>query len=292
VPEYLPVAKSQNVKIYCPYDGHYSFFNSPYPAHKSNSGIDLYPFLRFDELVGSPIEGRVTYIRKISTPKGREFVDSGFDVVILIEPRYSSGVVVKILHIDPVVEVGDYLDIGDDLGYLLRSGYYGWGTSPHIHLEIRPPNDPLRARGGYYLNNLHFPNKKSKETLAGKITRIQPEYALIELNSSIGLVGYVNGKKGILDGGIPYYGWLGFHSTRPEKGEISLNGKIIGDLHTISSNAGIGDSREFRVSINKQKILGLSLYLSPEKKALIKAIPLKIGELVLEVGEEIEIKIN
>jgi hypothetical protein len=292
VPEYLPVAESQDVKIYCPNNGRYSFFNSPYPAHKSKSGIDLYSFLRFDELAGSPIEGRVTYIRKISTPKGREFVDSGFDVVILIEPRYNSGVVVKILHIDPIVEVGDYLDIGDDLGYLLRSGYYGWGTSPHIHLEIRHPNDPLRARGGYMLSNLHFPNKKSKETLTGKITQVQAEYALIELNSSIGLVGYVNGKKGILDGGIPYYGWLGFHSTRPEEGEISLNGKIIGDLHTISSNAGIGDSRKFRVSINKQKILGLSLYLSPKQKALIKAIPLKIGELDLEVGEEIEIKIN
>ncbi len=292
MPEYIPIAESRNVKIYCSDRGRYSFFNSPYPSHKIKSGVDIYPFLRFEKLVGSPVDGRVTHIRKISAPKGKGFIDSGFDVVILIQPRSTHGVAVKILHIDPVVEIGDILDIGDDLGYLLRSGYYGWGTSPHIHLEIRPSNDPLRARGGYELNNLHYLNEKSQESLTGKIIQIQPEYALIELNSSIGLVGYVNEEKGILDGGVPYYGWLGFHTTKPEKGEISLNGKIIGNLHTLTTNASIGESRKLGFSINRQRILGLSLYLTPRKNALIKAIPLKIGGLDLEVGQEIEIKIN
>ncbi|MBD3204717.1 peptidoglycan DD-metalloendopeptidase family protein [Candidatus Bathyarchaeota archaeon] len=293
VPEYVPVAKSKDVKVYCPHNGRYSFFNSPYPAHKIKTGIDIYPVLNFGDIANSPINGEVIFIRKVKAPRGKGFKDSGFDTIILLKPEENPSVVVKILHLDPCVKVGDKLNIGDNLGSLLRSGYYGWGTSPHLHLEIRPEKDPIRARGGYILKNLHLKAGKLHDRLIGKVIHQQPEYSLIELyDSQTGLSVKFDKEKGVLDGGIPYYGWLGVHTDRPQLGKISLMGTIIGNIHTVMEEASIGYCREFSFSINEKKLLGLSLYLSPKKKATIKIIPLKVGELNLELEEEVDIKIN
>jgi len=293
VPEYIPVAKSKEVKVYCPYNGRYSFFNSPYPAHKIKTGIDIYPVLNFGDTAASPIYGEVIFIRKVKSPRGRGFKDSGFDTIILLKPEENPSVVVKILHLDPCVKVGDKLNLGDDLGSLIRSGYYGWGTSPHLHLEIRPEKDPIRARGGFILKNLHRKAGKVHDRLIGKVIHQQPEYSLIELyDSNIGISAQIDKEKGVLDGGIPYYGWLGVHTDRPRLGKISLMGKIIGSTYTVMEEASIGYCREFSFSINEKKILGLSLYLSPKKKAVVKTIPLKVGELNLNLDEEVDIKIN
>jgi hypothetical protein len=293
LPEYVPVAESRNVKVYCPKNGRYSFFNSPYPAHKIKTGIDIYPVLSFGDIAGSPIEGEVIFIRKVKVPRGRGFKDSGFDTAILLKPEKNPMVVAKILHLDPCVEIGDKLSLGDDLGSLLRSGYYGWGTSPHIHLEIRPEKDPIRARGGYILKNLHLKAGNVQDRLIGKVIHQQPEYSLIEIyDSYTGLIAQLGKEKGVLDGGIPYYGWLGVHMNRPGPGKITLMGKIIGDTHTVMEEASIGYCRELRFSIKEKKILGLSLYLSPKKRAIVKTIPLKVGELKLELEEDVNIKIN
>jgi hypothetical protein len=293
LPEYIPIAESQNVYVYCHSNGRYSFFNSPYPAHQIKTGIDIYPGLKFGDIVGCPVNGEVIYVKKVKAPKGQGFIDSGFDTIILLRPNENPNVVVKILHLDSNIKIGEQLNIGDDLGVLLRSGYYGWATLPHFHLEIRPKNDPVRARGGFEINNLNFSSKANNKILSGTITNITPKYCLVELQGSrIGLQGYVNGKTGILDGGIPYYGWLGIHLLQPQEGQILLNGKIIGDIHTVKCGASIATNREFNIKIKNCQIHGLSLYLKPRNNALAQVIPKKGERLNLEVGEEINFEIT
>jgi hypothetical protein len=106
-----------------------------------------------------------------------------------------------------VVETGDTLEPGMELGRLLRSGYYGFGTSPHIHVEIRDPDDPLRARGGHKVTRLmEIGDVEPLEELRGVVTRSLPEFSIVRMGgtSANGLPADVGGVTGLLDGGVPY----------------------------------------------------------------------------------------
>jgi hypothetical protein len=287
------VAKAEGVGIHCPIDGLYSFFNSPYPAHRLHTGVDIYNGSDFGEVIASPVNGVVKMIRKVKAPKGQGFVDSGHDSLILLEPDDNADAIVKLLHVDPLVEIGDRVTVNNVIGVLLRSGYYGWGTSPHIHVEIRNPSDPLRARGGYTLRRANTPlNAEESSRIEGYVIRTKLEYSLIRLkNNNYGLAGEINGSVGIIDGGIPYYGWMGIHLDRPTSGEVKLLGKKIGVVTDVYPLSCIADVDDFRLLLNGIPVMGLSLYLSPICRSFAKVLPTKIGALNLEVGQQVEIKV-
>ncbi|MCW4049326.1 MAG: M23 family metallopeptidase [Candidatus Bathyarchaeota archaeon] len=291
--ETIPVAEAGNVQLHCPVNGRYSFFNSPFPSHKLHTGVDIYPDATFGETAPSPVEGTVIMVRQVKAPKGRGFTASDHDTVMLIEPRDNPSVVVKLLHLDPVVDVGDRIRLGQTLGKLLRSGYYGWGTSAHIHAEIRKPDDAIRARGGYPIERVIKPLEAEPITeITGKVTWTQPEYTLLRLHSTgYGLTGEVNGSAGVLDGGIPYYGWMGIHLDKPRDGEVKLLGETIADIESIHPQSCIAKSRNYHFTIENQLLLGLSLVLTPKPGPIVKLWPRKIGALTLHMGQEVEVKL-
>ena len=291
----MPVADSMGVRIHCPREGRFSLFNSPYPGHRLKSGIDVYPSLAFGGTAPSPVEGDVLKVRRVKAPRGRGFVDAGYDVVTLLNPVDNPGVVVKILHVDTGLSTGDHVELGDDLGSLLRSGYYGWGTSPHIHVEVRDPSDPLRARGGHPIHVLEgFADTEPVEEIAGEAVWVQPEYALMRLNSrGAGLTGDLDGEPGVIDGGVPYYGWLGFHTERPTVGTVRLLGHPVADVKEVKDRAAIAEPRGFRFTLDGEPLLGLSLCLTPKPDPLVKILPIKIGGLTLSRGDvaAVELKV-
>jgi len=283
----MPVAESMGVRVHCPREGRFSLFNSPYPGHRLKSGIDVYPSLAFGGAAPSPVEGDVVMVRRVKAPRGRGFTDAGYDVVTLIRPVDNPGVVVKILHVDTGLSPGDHVDLGMELGALLRSGYYGWGTSPHIHLEVREPSDPLRARGGHPIHVLKgFADAEPAEEITGEVVWAQPEYALMRLShQGTGLTGDLDGEPGVIDGGIPYYGWLGFHTERPTIGTVRLLGHPIADVKEVKDRAAIADTRGFSFTLDDEPLLGLSLYLTPKPEPVVKILPSKIGGLSLSLGD-------
>ena len=289
-----PVAEAEHVKIHCPLDGLYSFFNSPYPAHRLHAGVDIYCGGEFGGTTTSPVNGIVQMIRQVKAPKGKGFVDAGHDTIILIRTDENPEVLVKLLHVDPLVEVGDHITTRDIVGTLIRSGYYGWGTSPHVHIEVRSFNDPLRARGGHIIRRLITPIYSNEpDKIGGYVIESRPEYSIIRLSGeSYGLVGEIDGTCGVIDGGIPYYGWMGVHVDNPTKGEVKLQGKTIGEVKNVFPSSVIADTKKFRFELNGNEILGLSLYLSPVKKPIAKALPLKIGTLILEEEQIVEISVS
>ena len=289
----MPVAGSQGVKVHCPEGGRYSFFNSPYPMHRAQTGVDVYPGQWFGEVAPSPVEGEVLKVRRVRAPTGRGFVDSGYDVVTLVRPPSNPSVVLKLLHVDTVLGVGDRIRVGDDLGVLLRSGYYGWGTSPHVHVEVRSPLDPLRARGGYELSRVQPVSAEPLTEIAGSVVASRPEFALLRLGgASHGLVGDVEGALGLLDGGIPYYGWMGVHTDEPRVGAIRLLGVRVGEASSIHAGSCVGTCGGFRFTVGKTPLLGLSLYLTPAAGPLVKAIPRRIGGLDLVEGDWVEVSLG
>ncbi len=289
-----PIVESMGVQLSCPLDGRYTLFNSPYPAHKENTGVDIYPGDGFGGEAPSPVEGEVVLIRRVKAPEGHGFEAADHDTVVVIENRSNPETVTKLLHIDPLIEVGDHIRVGEPVGLTLRSGYYGWATSPHIHVEIRSPGDPIRARGGYNLNLIDVPCGEPATELNGTVVHLQHGFAVIKLNSNNpGLVGTVNGEPATLDGGIPYYGWLGAHVLdAPGSGTIELLGQPIADITQSFHHSCKGTCREYHFTLGNQRLLGLSLVLWPRNEPLVKAIPLKINELDLEIGQWVEIDLK
>ncbi len=292
-----PVARTEGVTVYCPVDGMYSFYNSPYPGHRLSTGLDIYPNAGFGDVAPSPAWGEVEQIRKIRSPRGRGFEDPGYDVVTVLRSLENPRRAIKLLHVEPVIVVGDEVGPGQALGTLLRSGYFGFGTSPHVHAEIRDPSDPLRARGGFPLVRLlDVGDVDPPKLLLGVVTSCSAEFSTIRLEgvSEHGLPAEVGGVPGLLDGGIPYYGWLGAHigEEAPEGRAVKLLGKTIANVTDIFKKVCLANCVEFTVEADDTDILGLSLRLSPRREAEVKLIPFRIGGLRLEEDSEVSISIR
>jgi hypothetical protein len=295
--EITTVATSEIVNIGCPEDGRYAFYNSPYTAHRLSTGIDIYPAAEFGETMPSPVTGEINLVRKVRSPRGRGFKDPGYDVVTVLKSLENPLMAIKLLHIDPVVNSGDTVERGQELGRLLRSGYFGAGTSPHVHVEVRNVSDPLRVRGGYAIKRIHdIGDATLLEELIGTVMKCVPEFSIVKLEgvAACGLPADVGGASGILDGGIPYYGWLGAHFDEdPPAGEIiNLIGRPIADIRTLTDNTCLANCRDFGVKVDGTKILGLSLRLSPKSGTEVKLIPYKLGELDLSEGDNVTITIE
>ena len=289
----IPVAESQGVEIHCLEEGMYSFFNSPYPMHRAQTGVDIYPGQWFGEAAPSPVEGEVMKVRRVRAPPGRGFVDSGYDVVTLVKPSSNPAVVLKLLHVDTSLGVGDSVRVGDELGALLRSGYYGWITSPHVHVEVRSPMDPLRARGGFELIRVRPVEVEPLTEIAGSVVASRPEFALIRLGgASQGLAGDVDGAPGLLDGGIPYYGWMGVHMDEPRVGTIRLLGTKLGEASSLHTGSCVGTCGGFGFKLGKAPLLGLSLYLTPAAGPLVKVIPRRVGGIGAGEGDWVEVRLS
>jgi len=293
----IPVARAERVTVSCPADGKYAFYNSPYPAHSLSTGIDIYPDVGFDEITPSPVSGVVELVRKVRSPKGRDFEDPGYDIVTLLKSLEDPRRVIKLLHVEPVMGSGDTVERGQDLGRLLRSGYYGFATSPHVHVEIRDPSDPLRVRGGHLLRRtLDIGAVEPIEALRGVVTRSIPEFSIVRLEgfSAYGLPADVGGVPGLLDGGIPYYGWLGAHigDEPPINNAVTLLGKPVAHIKEVLEGVCIADCLDFTVRVDGYAILGLSLRLSPRKESEVKLIPLYRGALRLDIGAEVSLTIS
>ncbi len=290
----VPVVESMGVRLHCPMTGRYAFYNSPYPSHKENASVDIYPDDGFGGEAQSPVDGEIVLIRRVKAPAGHGFVASDHDTVMLIKNSDNPETVTKLLHIDPLLDVGVKVSVGEPVGTTLRSGYYGWGTSPHIHVDVRSPDDPIRARGGYSLNMIEAPSPKPLEEIVGEVTHIQPEFALMRLEKdAIGLAGTVNGEPAILDGGIPYYGWLGAHlSEPPASGTIELTSVPIADITQSFKHSCKAECRNFHFTANKKPIMGISLTLWPNHSPLVKLYPSKIGGLGLNLGDSVEVELT
>jgi hypothetical protein len=289
------VACSEGVTIHCPDDGKFSFFNSPYPAHASYAGVDVYPKGSFGDAAPSPVAGEVRTVRMVRCPQGRGFEGSTSDYVILLRSSDNPERWVKILHVEPSVKVGDVVRPGEGLGTVLRSGFFDFWTDPHIHVEVRQPSDALRARGGFKLERLmKLDVSEAAEDLTGTVVETTPEYSLVALNeeSKHGIAVDLDGQVGLLDAGLPHYRWFGVHTDipPPPSGTIRLCGSKIGNVRSAYSNMCVAEHCGSTFALNGKPV-GLSLHLAPSVP-LAKIIPLRNRSLGLRKFEEVCITVS
>ena len=291
----IPVARSNGVIIHCPEDGRYAFFNSPYLAHRLMTGIDIYPDSSFGEITSSPVKGEIIQVRRVKSPKNRFFDDPGYDVVTIIRSTDNPERIVKILHVDSSVDVGETVHPGQNLGTLIRSGYFGFHTPPHAHVEIRPHFDPLRVRGGCYIEALQkFNDLNPIKELKGIVVETRNEYARIQIDNLIcsGIPTDVGGITGILDGGIPLYGWFGAHIEKSNYSPvIKLLGKHIGNIVINNRKICVAECTDFKIKLGRTTV-DLFFYLTPLSNPFVVVTTKKPNNLNLEELSEVALTVE
>lgn len=218
---FIKIATStDNISISASENSFISFGDSPYFSHYTSSAVDIYIGQRgFDNKVTaySPVTGIIKEIHKVKPPQRKTF--EKVDFVVVIAPEESSEFVVRILHVNPALNVGDHVGVGDALGTIIRSGYYDSWTDPHMHVEVRSVHRRiLTARGSEklnpYISNPHVANAKTQlcQAIAGRIVRATPIYLLLDVANYASMIkpfyGISVGSSdfiALLDAGIPYY---------------------------------------------------------------------------------------
>jgi hypothetical protein len=277
-----------------------TFTDSPYYAHVHLSAIDIYP-LNPACLVPSPVSGRIVGIRSVKAPIPKFFKADEDEKLLLI--ANDKKLVTKILHLSPLVKVGEEVEVSTPLGRYVRSGFFNFWTDHHMHVEVRPSDDPIRARGSFPIFPRLLGNYNAEESedidpnqIPCKVVSVSPEYLLLKPPRGMfcSLGGYVGTKVrvddntvGILDGGLPHYsfgGVLQANTTLAKTGsEVCLGGLPIGQVQegTSTSNgpdqhyAMIKFKKGIRVQLSGRPLSGLalSLFLSSSCNMLLKAVP-------------------
>lgn len=263
----------------------FTLYNSPYVAHKKGHAIDLYPR---SNRAPSPVEGKVMELMTVKAPPKAYAVDR--DHLILID---TDKHVARILHVDPNVEEGDYVEVGDSLGDMVRSGFFAQWVSNHIHLGFREKNaNPYRASGSLRLNiDLEIMPLDWDGT--GKVVETGETYAVLDRpehpSPDKKFVGVRAGddSKGVIDGGVPHYaggGILGLNKYADKcKRTVYLAGTPVG--------TGYGRDitwNDIDVLANGQRITGVSLFVAKDDFGAKLICP----QWSLEEGDYVEVTIE
>lgn len=229
----------------------FSLYNSPYPAHRHGHAVDLYPSPTADT-APSPVAGTVVETRATRAPSRTGAED--LDHLIVVD---TGEYLARLLHVEPAITEGDRIEIGDDLGRLIDSGYFAPWVGPHVHLGFRQPEaNAVRATGSELLT-LDVPVQPVSWDGKGTVVESAPTYVDLDAPSHPapgGFYGGIASDSGNLavDGGLPHYDGGGVY---PEyDGSISILGTTVGQA------AGRDlDWADVTVRLDGDPVTGLSL---------------------------------
>lgn len=287
-----PIAESKGVPILVPNGTRVSLFNSPYPAHWRGTAMDIY----YPEVAISPVDGKVTLVRAFKPPAKTQFAASRVDYLVGIQ--VARNLTARILHVKPIVNVGETIRAGEEIGAFLRSGFFDFWTDPHVHLEFREGDDLLRPTNSLPLRLL-LAGKKARRVpweLKGKVIESKPEYCLVSVSSAG--VGHLNGLPvkcgsfyGVLDGGFPHYkkgGIIGETYGR----KMWIGKTLIGWKTEKLNNMAAVSFAPLKVLANSTAVRGLSCYLGVNCAVPLKLVPERMGDLSFPERATVKIELR
>ncbi|MGM0590989.1 MAG: hypothetical protein ACQETI_05050 [Halobacteriota archaeon] len=223
-------------------------FNSPYPAHDEGCAVDLYPATN-DGI--SPVAGEVIDTRTVRAPPKPYAADS--DHLILVD---TGDYVARILHVEPQVEPGDYVEVGQVLGPMVRAGFFAPWVGNHVHLGFRSHGDDLyRARGSLPVN-VEVEVQPLPWDGTGTVVSTGDTFVVLDApahpNPGGQFVAIAADDGTPLDGGLVHYAGGGTFSET--HGSVSLFGQYVGvaDGYTVAWG-------DVELLANGRRITGLSL---------------------------------
>jgi hypothetical protein len=243
----------------------FSLYNSPYPAHDRGCAVDLYPG---DDEALSPVAGEVLETRTVRCPPKPYAVDE--DHLILLD---CGDVVARLLHVDPTVEPGDSVAVGDPLGTLIRSGFFGQWVDNHIHLGFRRHDQNLRRASGSLPLTLGVAVDGSTWDGIGRVVETGPAHVQLDTpgRETDGFVALASDEGVPLDGGLRHYEGGGvFHSHSSadvSSSSEATNVPFDGAVSLLGTTVGTADGRDVSwadvaVYADERRATGLSLFAS------------------------------
>lgn len=275
----------------------FTLFNSPYPAHAEGAAIDLYPGDAVsahpggDTRAPSPVAGDVLDTRTVAAPSRAYAADEDHLILVDVErPAAAAGLVARVMHVDPAVGPGDQVTVGDDLGRLVRSGFYAPWVPNHVHLGFRSPGaDPYRASGSERLS-LTVDVEPIPWDGTGEVVATGDTYAVLDSPAHpapgerwVGVAAGGPGGTGVLDGGLPHYDGGGLltsdATSASSEGPVSLAGRVVG----VAAGRSVAWD-DVTVLANGRPVTGLSLFCAHDAgfgaKLVGEAVDLAVGERV------------
>jgi hypothetical protein len=299
-----PVAEAENIVVNAPIDGYFSIFNSPYYSHRKGLAIDVYPSgIEQGSTAYSPVEGKVKRIYEFKPPKSKFFETPKAEQLIIVESEVGKDIHIRLLHIDSKLKVGDVVSIGDELGSLVRSGFFDFWTAPHIHVEVRKNANLIRAKGSEPVILIEqggaLKVNRVNEFSNLKVISVHEEFTLLRSKGGSGIGGVyglgctVGRNLGILDGGISHYpyggAYLGPFNSVKLGDVVRLGSAIIGKVEWISMNVAFFKRMPIAVYVNEAPVKGISLFLSLTNHGVIKVVPKSPGESPLQQGNTVRL---
>ena len=272
----------------------FSRFNSPYRAHDDGSAIDCYPV---GATAPSPVSGVVRETRTVGCPDRSYAADEDHLIVVDLDETWCRragappGTVARILHVVPSVEAGDRVAVGDRLGDLTRSGFFGRWVDDHVHLGFRAPEaNPIRASG-----SLPVTAAVDVEAVAwdgtGVVAERGPTHVVLDEPSHPApgkQFAALASDEGVpLDGGLTHYAGGGaFGEQSPDDGTaLSLWGSRVG----VARGRGI-EWDDVAIVANGERVTGLSLFAARDgvgAKVVWRDPPVDVGDDVrVEVARD------
>lgn len=249
--DFMEIGRYKDITLRLPKNIPYSFFNSPYPAHRERGAVDVY----FPSEALFPCDhGKVVEIKYFRSPKIRKD-SSSIEPLILID---LGDIFLKVLHVEPRVKVGEKLFLGDPLGNIIVSGYLYYWSDPHAHFELRPKNDPYRARGTIPINPTFLQVVKGSLSFEFKVVKVREHYVLAKPIGGEPSLGAIGNTSFCVDGGIPHYGYYGIVG----KGSFPIPGKASGSIVLTD---------DLKIYANNMRIRGIGTLLGTN---LVKIIPI------------------
>jgi hypothetical protein len=295
------VGVASGIELLAPRDSYFSYFNSPYIGHKRGSSVDIYPSHKeWGGPAFSPIDGKIVRVKEIAMGDRKVFPSEDRDYAIAIRPEDDSSYVVRVLHCNPCVSVGQSVTKGDEIGGVLRSRFFCFWTGPHYHVEVMPETGFHRSSKSSPIA-VDFPDASSVER--GSPKEIECEVVESSADVLIGVskrasrakAGDLHGhlaclgaasNVGILDAGVPHYehGGVVAGGSAEEDSRVEAWSRAIG---LVSSS---GDSFvQFKISesfsprVDGELIRGISNHVYPRSHTVrglppVYLIPKKIGQ--------------
>jgi hypothetical protein len=296
-----------------------SLYNSPYPAHDRGDAVDLYP----DSNEGlSPVAGEVVGTRTVRTPRKPYAVEHDHLILVACDDEWCAaagleeGVVARVLHVEPAVEAGDRVAVGDSLGEMVRSGFFAPWVDNHVHLGFRTGDQNLQRASGSLPLSLSVSVTPLAWNGSGRVVETGGTYVVLDSPAHPGRAagwcglgadgGATPGTTaGVLDGGLPHYDgggllpvangdelWgergtgtkTGTETELGSDGPVSLLGAVVGDRRgrTVAW-------RDVTVEANGTPVVGLSLFLACDGPAGVKVVCPDHG---FERGERLTVRVR
>lgn len=252
----------------------FTLYNSPYVSHDSGCAVDLYPG---EDRAPSPVAGEILETRTVQAPP--KPYASEHDHLILID---TGTHVARLLHIDPFVEEGEYVDIGDSLGELVRAGFFAPWVPNHIHLGFRNSDANLHRASGSLPLELDVEVTPLPWDGTGTVIDSGETWARLDAPTHPDTGEYFVGLEsdgGVLDGGFPHYNRGGILGQGQQ---ATIAGTTVG---TVSGRDVTWNDCTVRVS--GSSVTGLALYCTRDDYG----IKLVGRDIDLEVGQDVQVQI-